>query len=130
MAPILSHEQERQHWTITEPETLSFFLKKIFCLFMRDTEREAETQAKEKQASCREPRVGLDPGTPGSRPERRQALTTKPPTCPKTLLLHQLLKLLSLPPSYLMQQLPGQWQEAGHHFLTRPHCRVSPRHLP
>ena len=36
---------------------------------MRDTEREAETQAeRERQAPCREHHVGLDPGTPGSRP--------------------------------------------------------------
>ena len=37
---------------------------------MRDTEREreAETQAKGEQAPCREPDVGLDPGTPGSCP--------------------------------------------------------------
>ena len=37
---------------------------------MRDTEneREAETQAEEKQAPCREPDVGLDPGIPGSCP--------------------------------------------------------------
>ena len=33
---------------------------------MRD--REPETQADEKQAPCREPDVGLDPGTPGSCP--------------------------------------------------------------
>ena len=32
---------------------------------MRDTERDRET---EKQAPCREPDVGLDPKTPGSRP--------------------------------------------------------------
>ena len=39
---------------------------------MRDTERERERQRhgqREKQAPCREPDVGLDPGTPGSRPE-------------------------------------------------------------
>ena len=37
---------------------------------MRDTEREAETQAEEKkQAPCREPDVGLDPRTLGSHPE-------------------------------------------------------------
>ena len=35
---------------------------------MRDTEREAETQAREKQAPCREPDARLDPRTPGSRP--------------------------------------------------------------
>ena len=36
---------------------------------MRDRGREAETQAREKQAPCRDPDVGLDPGTPGSHPE-------------------------------------------------------------
>ena len=35
---------------------------------MRDTEREAETQQREKQAPCKEPDVGLDPGSPGSCP--------------------------------------------------------------
>ena len=38
---------------------------------MTDTERERERQRhkqREKQAPCREPDVGLDPGTPGSRP--------------------------------------------------------------
>ena len=38
---------------------------------MRDTDRERERQRhrqREKQASCREPDVGLDPRTPGSRP--------------------------------------------------------------
>ena len=35
---------------------------------MRDTEREAETQADGEAGSMREPDVGLDPGTPGSHP--------------------------------------------------------------
>ena len=35
---------------------------------MRERQREAETQAKEEQAPCREPNVGLDPGIPGSHP--------------------------------------------------------------
>ena len=34
---------------------------------MKDTQREAETQA-EREAESREPDVGLDPRTPGSRP--------------------------------------------------------------
>ena len=37
---------------------------------MRDTHREREAQRhrqREKQAPCREPEVGLDPGTPDSR---------------------------------------------------------------
>ena len=36
---------------------------------MRDTQREAETQEREKQAPCGEPDVGLDPRSPGSCPE-------------------------------------------------------------
>ena len=35
----------------------------------REREREAETQAEGEAAPCREPDVGLDPGTLGSRPE-------------------------------------------------------------
>ena len=36
---------------------------------MRDTEREAETQAEGEAGSCGEPDVGVNPKTPGSRPE-------------------------------------------------------------
>ena len=36
---------------------------------MRDTQREAETRQREKQAPCGEPNIGLDPRTPGSQPE-------------------------------------------------------------
>ena len=36
---------------------------------MRDTERRQRHRQREKQAPCREPVVGLDPGTPGSCPE-------------------------------------------------------------
>ena len=52
---------------------LSFFFFKIY-LFIYDRERERERERerqrhrrREKQAPCREPDVGLDPGTPGSR---------------------------------------------------------------
>ena len=41
---------------------------------MRDTQREAETQAEEKQAPCREPDVGLDSRSPGSGPGLKAAL--------------------------------------------------------
>ena len=43
---------------------------------MRDTQRkrEAETQAQEKQAPCREPDMGLDPWSPGSHPGLKVAL--------------------------------------------------------
>ena len=36
---------------------------------MRDTQREAETQAEGEAEFCSEPDVGLDPRTPGSHPE-------------------------------------------------------------
>ena len=36
---------------------------------MRDMERAAETQQREKQAHCGEPDAGLDPRTSGSGPE-------------------------------------------------------------
>ena len=35
---------------------------------MRDTQREARHRQREKQAPCRKPDAGLDPGTPGSHP--------------------------------------------------------------
>ena len=63
-----------------------FYFFKIFNLFIHERhrgEREAETKAGEKQVPCREPDVGLDPRTPGSRPGakgRRQ--TTEPPRDP------------------------------------------------
>ena len=49
-----------------------FFLRFIY-LFMIDVEREKERERqrhrrREKQAPCREPDMGLDPGTLGSRP--------------------------------------------------------------
>ena len=45
-----------------------FFFKDFIYSFMTDREREAETQAEGEAAPCREPHVGLDPRTPGSRP--------------------------------------------------------------
>ena len=45
-----------------------FFLKRFIYLFReRERERERERQ-RNKQALCRKPDVGLDPGTPGSCP--------------------------------------------------------------
>ena len=50
---------------------------------MRDRERETERRGggerqrhrqREKQAPCREPDMGLDPGTPGSHPGMQAAL--------------------------------------------------------
>ena len=48
---------------------LEYFFKKDFIyLFMRHTERGRHRQ-REKQAPCREPDVGLHPGTAGSHAE-------------------------------------------------------------
>ena len=50
-------------------------LKKIFYLFMRHRERERQRhREREKQATCREPNVGLDPGSPGPHPGPKAVL--------------------------------------------------------
>ena len=54
---------------------------------MRDTQREAETQAEEEASSPWGPNVGLDPRTPGSHPEPKA--DTQPlshPAAPTTFL--------------------------------------------
>ena len=56
------------------PHCVCFFLIfKISYLLARDTQRQRHRQ-KEKQAPCREPDVGLDPGSPGSHPGLQAAL--------------------------------------------------------
>ena len=50
-----------------------YFLRLFIYLFMRDTQRRQRHRQREKQALCREPYVGLDPGTPESRPEPKAA---------------------------------------------------------
>ena len=47
----------------------NFFFKILF-IYSWDTERQRHRQ-KEKQAPCGEPDAGLDPRTPGSRPEQK-----------------------------------------------------------
>ena len=52
---------------------------------MTDTGRERERQRhrqREKQAPCREPDMGLNPGSPGSHPGLKAALTAGPPGLP------------------------------------------------
>ena len=44
----------------------STFFKDFIYLFMRDTERKRRHRQREKQDPCREPNVGLHPGTLGS----------------------------------------------------------------
>ena len=53
----------------------SIFLKKDFCLFIHGRHRERQRhRQREKQAPCREPDVGLNPRSPGSRPGLQAAL--------------------------------------------------------
>ena len=48
---------------------LFYFLKIYLFIYDRHREREAQRhRRREKQTRCREPDVGMDPGTPGSRP--------------------------------------------------------------
>ena len=56
---------------------LGFFFFKILFVYSRETQREAETRAEGEAGSMQGARcVGLDPGTPGSRPEpKADALT-------------------------------------------------------
>ena len=58
-----------------------FFFFKIVFIYSWETQRERQRhREREKQASCREPHAGLDPGTPGSRPEpKADAQPLSPP---------------------------------------------------
>ena len=51
--------------------TFYFIFLKILFIYSLEAqrEREAETQAEGEAGPCREPDAGLDPRTPGSRPE-------------------------------------------------------------
>ena len=51
-------------------------------LFIHDGVGGQRHRQREKQAPCREPNVGLDPGSPGSRPGLKAALTAEPPGLP------------------------------------------------
>ena len=64
--------------TDSEPfiENSDFFFKRFYLVIHKrhtHTQRQRHRQ-REKQAPCREPDTGLNPGTPGSCPEQRQAL--------------------------------------------------------
>ena len=50
-------------------DVYSIFLKILFYSQETQRKRQGHKQREEKQAPYREPDVGLDPGTPGSRPE-------------------------------------------------------------
>ena len=59
------------------PFTSIYIFKDFIYLFMRDRDTQRERQRhrqREKQAPCREPDVGLDPGSPGPHPSLKVAL--------------------------------------------------------
>ena len=60
------------------------FFKDFIYLLMRDRERErGRDRQRETQAPCREPDVGLDPGSPGSGPgPKADAQPLSHPGCP------------------------------------------------
>ena len=64
------------------------FLKKILFIHSWETERQRQRhRQREKQAPCREPDVGLDPGTLGSRSElKADAQPLSHPGVPKNFI--------------------------------------------
>ena len=71
---VIGSKDEIEFWSfkvlIIELSLCCVFFKILIYLFMRDRERERQRyRQREKQAPCRESDVGLDPRTPGSRPE-------------------------------------------------------------
>ena len=73
---------------------------------MRDRERE-----REKQAPCREPDVGLDPGTPGSPPGRKAGTKPlNPAGCPRSSWNLHVCDLCVFADSWLV--LAGEVREA------------------
>ena len=48
---------------------MPFFFKDFIYVFMRDMQREAETQTEGETGSLWKPDMGLDPGALGSQPE-------------------------------------------------------------
>ena len=80
---------------------LYFF--KILFIYSRETKREGQKhrQREEKQTPCREPKVGLDPRTPGSRPElKADAQPLSHPSIPG----HMSLNATIFPNLFLMQK--------------------------
>ena len=56
-------------------ESLHLFCFLRFCVFIHERQRERQKhRQREKQAPCREPNMGLIPGSPGSGPGLKAAL--------------------------------------------------------
>ena len=79
-----------------------------FYLFIHERKREAETPARqrEKQAPCREPDVGLHPGTPGSHPKPKA--DAQPLSYPAKHPMHIILIITSSSVIFLLPELGAQ----------------------
>ena len=67
---------EVENERVSNDVILNLFFKDFIYLFMIDMGGWQRHRQREKQAPCREPDAGLDPGTPGSRPGPKAS--TKP----------------------------------------------------
>ena len=101
---------------------------------MRDTQRERKRQKhrqRQKQVPCREPDVGLDPGTPGSHPGRKadaQALSHPgAPSIPfySPIIFYHVDKIFYLCLS--MHQMIGSWSKLScfHFGATRNNAAMN-----
>ena len=66
-------------------------------LFIHERERESQRyRQREKQAPCRKPDMGLDPGTPGSRlePKADRCSTAEPPRHPVNIIFMSILQMI------------------------------------
>ena len=72
---LLSHfkDEEAKAWGGNLTCSIAFFLKILF-MREREREREAERQAEGEAGAMLRTNVGLDPGSPGSRPGPKAAL--------------------------------------------------------
>ena len=78
-------------WIILVVNLIWLFKKDFVYLFMKDTHTQRQRhRQREKQASCRDPDAGLDPGTLGSWPElKADAQPLSYPGVPNSLILNQ-----------------------------------------
>ena len=67
-----SPQPPKEIWVI--PLFFYFFLRFIYSFIQRQRRERQRHRQREKQAPCREPNVGLDPGSPGSHPRLQVVL--------------------------------------------------------
>ena len=82
---------------------------------MRDTERGQRHRQREKQVPGEEPDAGLDPRTPGSRPEPKADAQHEPPRCPSDVVNLDLPARPRLPvsPCLVFHSIPSSLSSVG-----------------